>query len=115
MACFLIFVPFRVVAPDQVQQVLFSLNVGKAGKIIDITLAYLASVFHLTQSLLQQQIDCSQEFLAVPKQGLLPSTRWIVLISSLLDSLQVSLIPKVFAFFSTSESLTSPSFLDFIN
>jgi hypothetical protein len=40
----------------------------------------------------------------------LPSVRWIVLINSFLESLQVSLIPKFFALFSTSDNLTSASF-----
>ena len=111
MAGLLAFMPFRVVAPDQVQQVFFSLNVGKAGKIVDVAVANLAAVFHFTQSFLQQQINWPQEWrLVVPKQARLPSVRWIVLISSFLESLQVSLIPKPLAFFSTSQSLNSPSF-----
>jgi hypothetical protein len=81
----------------------------QAGKIIDIAVTDLTVVFHLTQSLLQQQDSCSHTLRLVPKQSRLPSTRWIVLISSFLESLQVSLIPKLFALFSTSESLTPTS------
>jgi len=67
---------------------------------------------HFTQSLLHAQEIWSQVLFAEPKQSKLPSLRWIVLIRSLFESLQVSLIPKLFAFFSTSDSLifkyTSP-------
>ena len=46
MAGFLILVPLGMVLADKLQQVLFSLYVGKAGKIINIQVADLAAVFH---------------------------------------------------------------------
>jgi hypothetical protein len=63
---------------------------------------------HLMQSGLQQQVIWSQALRAVEKQSKLPSLRWMVRIRSFLESLQVSLMPKLFAFFSTSDNLMAP-------
>jgi len=56
MAGFFVFVPLRMVLADQVQQVFFRFDVSNAGKVVNIAVANLASIFHLTQSALQQQI-----------------------------------------------------------
>lgn len=63
----------------------------------------LTILTYFKQSLLQQQAHWSQLAVAVPKQGKLPSVRWIDLISSFLEYFQVSFMPTLLAFFSISE------------
>jgi len=104
MAGFFIFLPFRMVAPDKVNEVLFGFDMRDSHKIINLPVAELTLIFHFRQSLLQQQVIWLQESLAVPKQSKLPSERWMFLIRSFLENLQVSLIPAFLAFFSISES-----------
>jgi hypothetical protein len=61
---------------NELYQVFFSLDVCYPYCVINISIAYLASVFHyyfLWQSALQQQSSCGQFFMPVLKQIALPS------------------------------------------
>jgi hypothetical protein len=60
MACLLLFMPLRVVAPDKLQEVFFGFYVRNTDEIVYIAVANLASIFHFTQSTLQQQLIWSQ-------------------------------------------------------
>jgi len=115
MAGFRVFFPFRMVLADKLNDVFFCFDVRDAGKIINVAVANLAAVFHyLMQSVLQQQTVWSQFFFPLAKQTLKPSLLWMVRIRSFLANFQVSLMPKFFAFFSTSESLIIKPSLRFL-
>lgn len=65
------------------------------------------ALIDLTHSMRQQHAFWSQvPVIMVLKQSKFPSFRWIALIRSLLEYLSVSLIPKDFAFFWMSDSLS---------
>jgi hypothetical protein len=46
MASLTAFVPFQMVAPNQLNKILFCFDMGDADKIIDIPIADLTSIFH---------------------------------------------------------------------
>jgi hypothetical protein len=76
MAGFALFLPFGMVAQNQIDDIFLCLYVRDCREIINLAFADLAFVRHFfMQSVLQQQAVWSQELMAVPKHWKLPSWR----------------------------------------